>query len=274
MPVDTKMFVNQKVILYMKSNVLLTILVVIALTVVSSFTGYYILTNVDEEKGFNVTKTIDGDTIEIETGEKVRLLGINAPEENEYYFKEAKERLVKLVERKSAKLEAGSEDKDRYGRLLRYVFIGDTLVNLQLVKEGYATVYIISPDEKYYLEFKKAEKEAKESKLGLWSISGFSECINITEFHYTGEEYVKFRNNCGYTIKMDGWEIKDEATHIYVFKVFVLNPNSNFTLFTGFGSNTVNKLYWNSKTTIWNNDGDTLFLRDDKGNLVLSYSYP
>lgn len=258
----------------MKSNVLLTVLIIIVLTSVSSFTGYYILTNAQHEKTFNVTEIIDGDTIEIEAGQKVRLLGINSPEENEFYYQNAKDRLEKLVEGKLVKLETSSEDKDRYGRLLRYIFVDDTFINLQLVKEGYATVYIVSPDEKYYLEFKKAEKEAKESKLGLWGTSGFSSCVNITEFHYTGEEYVNFQNNCGYAIKMDKWEIKDEATHIYIFKAFVFNSNSSFALFTGFGDDTADKLYWNSKTAIWNNAGDTLFLRDDKGSLVLSYSYP
>lgn len=58
------------------------------------------------------------------------------------------------------------------------------------------------------------------------------------------------------------------------FKTFVFVPNATFTLFSGRGSDTKDALYWNSKSAVWNNDGDTLFLRDDKGNLVLSYSYP
>ena len=261
-------------ILCMRFNIILTILIIIVLTSVSGLTGYYTLTNLYQEEIFNVTNVIDGDTLEIETGENVRLLGINSPETNEHYYREAKDYLAKLVEGKNVKLEKSSEDKDRYGRLLRYVFVGENFVNVDMIKEGYATVYIVNPDEKYYLEFKEAEKEAKEKNLGLWNMSDFSVCINITEFHYTGDEYVKFYNNCGYTIKMDKWEVKDEATHIYVFKGFMFNPSASFTLFTGFGSDTADKLYWNSKNTIWNNDGDTLFLRDDKGNLVLSYSYP
>ncbi len=258
----------------MRLNGFLIVASLLVLTAVFSFTGYYILTNPNQEKLFNVTKVLDGDTIEIETGETVRLLGINAPEDNEHYYKAAKYYLSELVQNKSVKLEAVSEDKDRYGRLLRYVFVGGTFVNLGMVKEGYATVYILDPEDKYYLEFKKAEKGAKDSMLGIWNVSSFNVCINITEFHYTGEEYVKLHNNCSYSIRMDKWEVKDEGTHIYVFKSFVFNPNSSFILFTGSGKDTVDKLYWNSKTSIWNNDGDILFLRDDKGNLVLSYSYP
>lgn len=257
-----------------RSNIFLIILLVLILASVSGFTGYYMLANAKETRTFNVTKVLDGDTIEIETAEKIRLLGINSPEQNEHYYKEAKEKLSSLVQGRSVELEVGPVDKDRYGRLLRYVFVGDTFTNMEMVKEGYATVYIVEPDEKYYLEFKKAEKEARESKLGLWNTSGFGMCIRITEFHYTGEEYVKFHNDCSYPIEMDGWEIKDDTTHIYIFEGFVLNANSSFTLFTGFGSDTADKLYWNSKNTIWNNAGDTLFLRDDTGSLVLSYSYP
>lgn len=267
----------------MKSNVFLTILVVIVLTSVSSFTGYYILTNAQREKTFNVTNVIDGDTVEIETGEKIRLLGINAPEENEHYYKEAKDRLVKLVGGKLVKLEAGSEDKDRYGRLLRYIFIGDTFVNLQIVKEGYATVYIINPDEKYYLDFKKAEKEAKDNKLGLWVSSSSVDCIAVAVLHYDAggndnenlnDEYLTLQNKCDNPISMNGWEVKDEGTNIYAFKGFVLGSNSKVTLYTGSGSNTANELHWGKNKAVWNNGGDTLFLRDDKGNLVLSYSYP
>jgi len=267
----------------MKSNVFLIILVVIVTTSVSSFTGYHILTNAQRERTFNVINVIDGDTIEIETGEKVRLLGINAPEENEHYFKEAKDRLVKLLGGKLVKLESGSEDRDRYGRLLRYIFIDDTFINLRLVKEGYATVYIINPDEKYYLELKKAEKEAKSSKLGLWAGSSLIDCIVVVVFHYDAggndnenlnDEYLTLQNKCDNSVGMNDWEVKDEGTNIYTFKGFVFGRNSKVTLYTGSGSDTVDELHWSKNRAVWNNDGDTLFLRDDKGNLVLSYSYP
>ncbi len=266
----------------MKFNILLITLIVIALTSAFSFTGYYILSGASQEKTFTVTKVLDGDTIEIETVEKVRLLGINAPEKNEFYYQEAKDKLTELVEGKLVKLEAGPEDTDLYSRLLRYIFVGDTFVNLNLVKEGYATVYIISPDEKYYLELKEAEKEAKEGKLGLWGRS-IESCIVIFEFNYDAAgndnnnlngEYVRFKNNCDHSVNFDGWTVKDSGTHVYAFGSFVLEPSFDFTLFSGGGVDTKSKIYWNSDKAIWNNGGDTLFLRDDKGNLVLSYSYP
>ena len=267
----------------MRATIFLIVLFAIIIISASSLTGYYILTNVNQPKLFNVTKVFDGDTIEIETGEKVRLLGINTPEKNEFYYQESKEKLEELVAGKRVKLEAGLKDKDQYGRLLRYVFVDDTFVNLKLLKEGYATVYILDPDEKYYLEFKKVEKEAKENKLGLWATNVTKKCISIVAFNYNAvdndnenlnDEYVSFQNNCENDINMNGWTVKDASNNIYTFKEFVFRNNSIVTLYTGSGRDTSNKLYWKKERAVWNNNGDTLFLRDDKGNLVLSYSYP
>lgn len=67
--------------------------------------------------------------------------------------------------------------------------------------------------------------------------------------------------------------MKDEATHIYTFKSIELENGESVTINSGSGNNTENILYWNSKTTIWNNDGDTVFLRDAEGNLAAIYAY-
>lgn len=74
---------------------------------------------------------------------------------------------------------------------------------------------------------------------------------------------------------MDGWNIKDEtASHIYTLPSFTFQSETTFTLYSGTGSNTNSALYWGRTAgdyaAIWNNDGDTLFLRDSNGNLVLS----
>ncbi|MEM5773011.1 MAG: lamin tail domain-containing protein, partial [Candidatus Aenigmatarchaeota archaeon] len=61
--------------------------------------------------------------------------------------------------------------------------------------------------------------------------------------------------------------------HVYTFPTFTLNPLASFTLYTGSGTNTNDKLYWKSGSPIWNNDHDTLFLYDTSNNLILSYSY-
>jgi micrococcal nuclease len=118
-----------------------------------------------------VTRVIDGDTIEIEGGYHVRYIGIDAPEKGEPFYGEATEANRNLVEGRKVHLEGDVEDKDDNGRLLRYVWLDNTMVNAELVKLGYAYSYSYPPNTKYQQYFLQLEKEAREQKLGLWSLS-------------------------------------------------------------------------------------------------------
>ncbi len=114
-----------------------------------------------------VTGVIDGDTLEIDTGQRVRLLGIDAPEIGQPFHEEASLALASLVRGKNLRLESDAENKDKYGRLLRYVFVDDVLVNAELVRKGYARAYL-QTGLKYSDIVKGAEEEAKSSFLGIW----------------------------------------------------------------------------------------------------------
>jgi micrococcal nuclease len=121
-----------------------------------------------------VVKVIDGDTIVLENGERVRYLGIDAPEtpysfrRETPYWKEAKEFNEKLVKNKKVRLEFDVEKRDKYDRLLAYVFVGSTFVNGELVEKGYARVYHRYNKLRFYPLLKELEKKAKEKKLGIW----------------------------------------------------------------------------------------------------------
>lgn len=125
---------------------------------------------------FLVTRVVDGDTIQIETGQKVRYIGINTPESVDprravqCFGDEASGYNKKLVAGQKVKLVKDVKDMDKYGRLLRYVYLpnGD-FVNLKLAREGYATVMTIPPNVKYAALFIEAVRKAREAKLGLWS---------------------------------------------------------------------------------------------------------
>ncbi|MCK4388293.1 MAG: thermonuclease family protein [Dehalococcoidia bacterium] len=116
-----------------------------------------------------VTKVIDGDTIEIENGVRVRYIGIDTPEIGEHYYLEATEANRQLVGGKRIQLEKDVEDKDEYGRLLRYVWVDGIMVNAELVRLGYAYSYSYPPNLKYQAHFLQLEREAREQKRGLWS---------------------------------------------------------------------------------------------------------
>lgn len=117
-----------------------------------------------------VTRVIDGDTIVIDTGEHVRYIGIDTPEveTNECFATEASEINKNLVLGKTVRLEKDVSDIDKYGRLLRYVFVDDDFINNELIKNGSARVETIKPDIKYESEFVTWQKFAKQNNLGLW----------------------------------------------------------------------------------------------------------
>lgn len=132
---------------------------------------------VDEIGEFDVLviRVIDGDTVEIQGGDRVRYLGIDTPEivhpsePVEYFGKEATEKNHELVEGKRVTLERDVEDRDEYGRLLRYVWRDGIMVNAELVRLGYAYSYSLPPNVKYQELFLQLEKEAREQRLGLWA---------------------------------------------------------------------------------------------------------
>ncbi len=123
-----------------------------------------------------VSKVIDGDTIELQDGSRVRYLGIDTPETVhptkpvQPFGPEASARNKELVEGKTVYLQKGMRDVDEYGRLLRYVYTEDgTFVNAELVSEGYARAYIFDPDDWYSQTLVQLEQYAKMRKVGLWS---------------------------------------------------------------------------------------------------------
>ena len=117
-----------------------------------------------------VTKVIDGDTIVVAGGQSIRLLNMDTREKGQNCYQEAKDRMIEHVLLKNVTLERDKEDKDRYGRLLRYVYADGEMVNLQMVREGLAVVYIIPPNGNYKNLFVAAESAAHEENTGcVWT---------------------------------------------------------------------------------------------------------
>jgi micrococcal nuclease len=127
-----------------------------------------------------VLRAVDGDTLEIAIDgrkDKVRLIGVDTPESVhprrpvEFYGKEAAAFTRRLVAGRVVLLEGDADglDRDRYGRLLRYVYLEDgTLVNAEIIKQGYGHAYVKFPFTRME-EFRVYERQARERGLGLWS---------------------------------------------------------------------------------------------------------
>lgn len=113
-----------------------------------------------------VARIIDGDTIVLTGGFRVRLLGINADEVNQPCYKVAKDRLEELLLNKEIILEKDNTDVDKYGRCLRYVFLNGVNINFLIVKEGLAVSDIFKTDTKYKDDILRAERIAQNSNIG------------------------------------------------------------------------------------------------------------
>jgi len=245
----------------------------------------------------------------------VRYIGIDTPETVhpslpvEPLGKEAMVKNAELVADKMVMLEKDVSETDQYGRLLRYVWVGEVLVNAELVRLGYAQVSTYPPDVRYQDLLLSLQREARAEERGLWGlhptpmatdtlaapkgptapaaampVTATSGRIRVapdcSKFDATGndhqnlnDEYVCLRNEDSVPINMHRWRIRDIANHVYTFPHFVLAPGATVTLHTGRGENTSRDLYWGRTQAVWNNDGDTAWLYDSAGNPIHEYTY-
>jgi len=125
----------------------------------------------DFPKEAKVRRVIDGDTVELDKGQIVRLVGVNVPNDNEEINEKATEFTKKLVEGKKVKLEYDAYNSDRFGRILAYIIYDNKNLSIELVKKGLAKVTIYEKRKPliYQQQLLDAEKEAKNKKIGIWS---------------------------------------------------------------------------------------------------------
>ena len=124
-----------------------------------------------------VVRVVDGDTIYVQLAgrvEKIRYIGVNTPEIHhpikgeEPGGREAADVNRRIVGGQRVRLELDVRTRDRYGRLLAYVWVGDMMVNAELVRLGYAQVMTLPPNVRYQNLFVKLQREARDAGRGLW----------------------------------------------------------------------------------------------------------
>lgn len=137
--------------------------------------------SVDGGDGFyRVAKVYDGDTVVLDGGEKVRLIGINTPEvayrnrPADPGGNAAGDYLRQLIKGELVRLEYGRERRDKYGRTLAHLFTEDgTNINALMLSEGYAHAVIKIPNTRLLAQYLDAEQLARESGLGIWKLAQF-----------------------------------------------------------------------------------------------------
>ena len=117
---------------------------------------------------------LDGDTIIIDGGEKVRYAGLNTPETHhpdklpEYCGQEAFEANRRLVAGKTVRLEFDERRRDKYGRLLAYVYVDSLFVNAELIRQGYAQVSTYKDNQRHHDDFTRLQQSAIAARRGMW----------------------------------------------------------------------------------------------------------
>jgi micrococcal nuclease len=238
-----------------------------------------------------VTDVVDGDTIDVRVDgatETVRIVGINTPEQGECLADEATRWLRDRISGRTVTLVRDESDRDRYGRLLRYVEVDGADVGVELVRAGLAIARRYPPDTARAAELDIVQAAAEDDGVGMWAPdacgTGTTADVVISEIRFDAagndnenlsDEWVRITNRGGGRVDLDGWVLKDEsASHRYSFPSgFGLDAGATVTVRTGCGTDSAGELHWcMDGSAVWNNSGDTAFLLDPAGNIVDSRS--
>ena len=208
-----------------------------------------------------IERVIDGDTIVLKDGRTLRLLNINSPEKKEKGNNPSSIFLSSFINKS---IEAEFLNNDKYNRNLSRLYSPE-YINLELVRLGLAKKFLVQYSELKI--FANAEEKAIKNEKGIWKKSAYFDCFKIVL--NPKEEIARIDSLCG-EINFKNWVIKDESRKSFMFNHLLSN---SITLHSGLGESEDNLLFWQSKTDIWNNDRDTLYLFDPEGKIALHYSY-
>jgi micrococcal nuclease len=242
---------------------------------------------------WTVVEVVDGDTIRVtgRSGEAtVRLVGVNAPEVGECFYDEATAALRFTIGSGGVRLERDVSDVDQFDRWLRFVESPEGVdIGGELVAAGYVRSHWYEPDTSRNVKYDDLQSAAQDEGAGFWATdacgSGVASDTSIevggqfdapgNDNLNLGEEWVTFTNTSELRLDLTGWRVADESSsHRYEFAALSLAPGARVTLFTGCGTDTDTARYWcNEDSAVWNNDGDTVFLTDPKGNPIATHTY-
>lgn len=240
-------------------------------------------------ESLQVKAIVDGDTLILANDTKVRLIGINSPEENQPYYELAKEKLESLLAGKAVDLVSDQDKLDQYGRQLQYVYLGDMFINYEMVKSGLSIVETISPNVAHAEELAQAQSSARDKCLGIWEgmcrpeasscvqVSGIMQDAKDDDSKNKNSEWVEIMNTCSTPHNLLNYLVKDSsAQNSYTFKNFVLGSKRRVKLHSGCSIDTATDVYWQcpeKENAVWNNSGDEVYLFDNLGKLVSWIGY-
>lgn len=230
------------------------------------------------DENVKVGRVIDGDTIKLVDGRKVRLLGINTPERREPYYHKARRYLESRVLDREVRLEYEADLEDAYGRLLAYVHAGRSMLNEELLREGLAHVLIIGESRKYERRLLAAQAEAKKKRKALWSVWTRAKVLKITSIHpYNPSRpsaYMRLVCLADKPLQLAGHVLSNEAGDRFVFPRYSLAPGYSIIVSASdTGTSSSQEVFQWPGIMKFNEQQDTAFLLDPAGNVIDQFSY-
>ena len=238
-----------------------------------------------------VIRVPDGDSLVVEVNgveERLRIIGINAPESDECLGPESRDALQALVSDRVVWIAADEELTDQYDRLLRYVWVDDIFVNQEQVEHGLAIARGFPPNEMLQTTLDDAEDRAIAGELGIWNPTACGGTaapdveISFVVANPAGrddenlnEEYVVLANPTAQDIDLSNWILRDSSTvHRFTFpEGSMLLANDGLVVRSGCGDNRDKEFFWCSEGPIWDNGGDEAFLLTPTGAIAATLEY-
>lgn len=232
------------------------------------------------EERADVVDVLDGDSFVVE-GDEVRLLGVNAPERDECFGDEARERLAGLIGGRVVGIAGG--ERDQFGRLLASVTVDGLDVGATMLGDGMAIA--VQSDHERNGEYVDAAADAASRGVGLWSASACGPsteadvAIGAIEHDPPGpdgdvlnDEFVELVNEGDTPVDLTGWTLRDESSSNRLPLAAVLGDR--LVVRTGCGDDDATTIHWCSDLPVWSNGGDTVLLLDPSGNVAAWKTYP
>ena len=228
-----------------------------------------------------VKRVIDGDTVVLNGGERVRINNINTPEKKEELGPEAGAFARKLCQGKMVRVEGNT--RDGYGRLLGDIICEGKSLAQQMVSHGLAHVFLIPPFEPDKAEvLLAAQAKAREKKVGIWDTGRYQGHFHITSFHANAKgkdkfnlngEYLRIANITSQSQSFSGYTLVNRKGEEFLFGEVKVPGGHTVMVLSGHGEDQINpkkqlRLFWRRKDEAWNNWGDTATLRDPSEAVV------
>lgn len=224
-----------------------------------------------------VTRHVDGDTFIVaivdppygmRTEETVRLMGIDTPEMDEPRGTEARDHVVRTVSAGPVYLAFDFRRRDRYDRLLAFVYLPDrTLLNAELIEECLAELYRYDDLMYFYDAFEDLERTAG---------CGDGDGVTIAAIRNRGRnEHVELRNHTSVQVDISGWQLRDDDGSVIMIPAGTnLPPGETLAVCSGSGCvGNPEPFLYPLKDNIWGNGGDDAFLKDRRGVEIATFSY-